>query len=81
MPSTVIRRYIFAPERRELFVEFTTGRCYIYSGVEPEAAERLRAAFVKGRHFNTHIRDQYACRRVDCEEPDEAVNAPVSGFP
>jgi hypothetical protein len=60
MPSTVIRRFDYAPELRELTVEFVTGRRYVYSGVPPEAAQALRGAFAKGVHFNRHIRGRYA---------------------
>jgi lysyl-tRNA synthetase class 2 len=64
MPSTVIRRFDYLPESRELVVEFVTGRVYLYSDVPREAATRLRGAFSKGRHFNAHIRDQYPCREL-----------------
>jgi hypothetical protein len=33
--------------------------------VPPEAAEGLRAAFSKGRHFNTRIRDRYRFTELD----------------
>ena len=59
MPSTVISRFSYDPDKRELSVLFTTGRCYLYRDVPPEAVERFRAAFSKGRHFNRHIRDVY----------------------
>ena len=59
MPSTVIRSFAYRPEARELEVLFTTGRRYLYLEVPPEAAEALRAAFAKGRHFNRHVRGHY----------------------
>ena len=59
MPSTVIRSFAYRPEARELDVLFTTGRRYLYSDVPPEAAEALRSAFAKGRHFNARIRGRY----------------------
>jgi hypothetical protein len=65
MPSTVIRRFDYRPETRELEILFVTGRRYLYSGVPEEAAEAFRAAFAKGSHFNRHIRDRYACRELD----------------
>ena len=67
MPSTVIRRFEYAAERRELTVTFTTGRRYCYSDVPAEAAEEFRAAFAKGVHFNRHIRDRYPARERDSE--------------
>lgn len=59
MPSTVIRSVDYRPETAELEVLFTTGRRYIYHDVPPEAADRLNAAFSKGRHFNSRIRGKY----------------------
>lgn len=64
MPSTVIRRFDYAPERKELIVEFVSGRRYAYSDVPPDEAERMRGAFAKGIYFNRYIRDRYACREV-----------------
>ena len=59
MPSTVIRRFDYHPETRELEVLFVTGRRYLYSGVPPEVAEAFRSAFAKGVYFNRHIRNCY----------------------
>ena len=64
MPSTVIRRFDYSPEREELTVEFVTGRRYLYSGVPWEEAEAMRAAFAKGVYFNRRIRDRYAFREL-----------------
>jgi hypothetical protein len=64
MPSTVIRRFDYRPERRELEVTFTTGRRYLYSDVPAKAVEEFRAAFSKGIHFNRFIRDHYAFREL-----------------
>lgn len=65
MPSTVIRRFIYRPDTRELEIIFTTGRRYLYSGVPEQAAANFRAAFSKGAHFNRHIRDRYAYRELE----------------
>lgn len=59
MPSSVIRSAFYDPDRQVLDIVFTTGRRYLYRDVPPEAADRFRAAFSKGRHFNAHIRDHY----------------------
>jgi hypothetical protein len=64
MPSTVIKRFDYRPETRELEVLFVTGRRYLYSDVPLDAAESFRAAFSKGSHFNRHIRDKYRCREL-----------------
>lgn len=59
MPSSVIRAFDYRPQQRELDILFTTGRRYVYRDVAPEAAEALRSAFSKGRHFNARIRGVY----------------------
>jgi hypothetical protein len=68
MPSTVIRRFVYCPDNLELWVEFTTGRRYVYSGVPHEVADTFRCAFAKGVYFNTRIRDRYPYREVIHEE-------------
>lgn len=64
MPSTVIRRFDYRPERRELEITFTTGRRYLYSDVPEQAVDQFRAAFSKGAHFNRCIRDHYPYREL-----------------
>lgn len=65
MPSTVIRRFDYRAETRELEIQFTTGRRYLYSGVPEEAARQFRGAFAKGVHFNRYIRDRFPFRELD----------------
>jgi hypothetical protein len=65
MPSTVIRRFEYRPDVRELEILFTTGRRYLYTDVPQHAADDFRAAFAKGVHFNRYIRDRYRCRELD----------------
>jgi hypothetical protein len=64
MPSTVIRRFDYMPDARELTVEFVTGRRYVYSDVPLEEVEAMRRAFSKGTYFNKRIRDCYPYREV-----------------
>jgi hypothetical protein len=64
MPSTVIRRFDYRPETRELEVLFVTGRRYLYADVPAEEAEAFRSAFAKGVYFNRNIRDRYAHREL-----------------
>ena len=70
MPSTVIRRYAYDHSTAELWVEFVTGRRYVYSDVPAQVAETLGSAFSKGVYFNTRIRDRFAYREVTHEEHD-----------
>jgi hypothetical protein len=64
MPSTVIRRFDYQPDRHELEIIFTTGRRYVYSGVPEEVVHQFRSAFSKGTYFNRHIRDCYSFREL-----------------
>lgn len=64
MPSTVIRKFDYRPETRELDVQFVTGRRYIYFDVPQEEIDSFRAAFAKGRYFNANIRDRYRYRET-----------------
>lgn len=68
MPSSVIRAARYDPEGEVLDILFTTGRRYLYLRVPSEEAERFRAAYSKGRHFNAHIRDHYEFTEVTSAE-------------
>lgn len=68
MPSTVIRRFDYRPAERELLVEFTTGRRYLYRDVPEDVATAFRNAFAKGVYFNRRIRDRYAARELEADE-------------
>jgi hypothetical protein len=64
MPSTVIRRFDYSPDARELTIEFVTGRRYVYSEVPPQELDALKSAFSKGVYFNKNIRDRYPYREL-----------------
>ena len=72
MPSSVIRRFVYCPDNSELWVEFTTGRKYVYSEVPDSVASALRSAFAKGVYFNTRIRDRFPYREVTHPEEKAA---------
>jgi lysyl-tRNA synthetase class 2 len=65
MPSSVIRRYAYDPAKRELVIEFTTSRLYVYFNVPEAEAARFAAASSKGRYFNLHIRDRYGFMELE----------------
>ena len=64
MPSSVIRRFVYDETEGNLWVEFTTGRRYVYLDVPHDVAETFRGAFSKGVYFNTRIRDRFPFREV-----------------
>jgi hypothetical protein len=65
MPSTVIKRFSYDAERRELDVLFVTGRRYLYHDVPEGVAAVMRAAFAKGEFFNAEIRHCYRFTRLE----------------
>jgi hypothetical protein len=75
MPSTVISRFVYDETEHELWVEFVTGRRYVYSGVPHEVAETFRTAFAKGVYFNTRIRDRYPHREVTHEDEGQETQS------
>lgn len=76
MPSTVIRRFDYRPEREALDVEFVTGRRYRYRQVPPQVAEAFRAAFSKGRFFNARIRDHFAFDELEAADASDPWGGP-----
>ncbi len=68
MPSSVIRRFVYDQSEHQLWVEFTTGRRYVYEAVPEEVADAFRSAFAKGAYFNTRIRDLFKHREVKHED-------------
>jgi hypothetical protein len=72
MPSSLIRRFVYDHNEHALWVEFTTGRRYVYSDVPVEVADAFRGAFAKGIYFNTRIRDRFPHREVTHEDAGEA---------
>ncbi len=68
MPSTVIRRISYDHQTRTLFVTFVSGACYAYLDVPPQTFVDFDAAFSKGRHFATQVRDRFVCRQMQVED-------------
>jgi hypothetical protein len=75
MPSTVIRRFAFRPDRAALDVEFVTGRVYRYFAVPEGVARGLAGARSKGGYFNRAVRQRFRYVRLREWEPPE--NEPV----
>lgn len=71
MPSTVIRRFAYCPDSGELWIEFTSGRRYVYSDVPREVAETFCSAFSKGIYFNSRIRNSFPCREINHQQAGE----------
>lgn len=63
MPSTVIKRYRYNAERKELRITFRSGKLYTYYAVPADIVEDFNRAVSKGEYFSSHIRDRFAFRR------------------
>ena len=70
MPSSVISRSAYDPAKCELWIEFVTGRRYIYVDVPEGITEAFSLALSKGIFFNKRIRDDFKCREVTRSETD-----------
>ena len=62
--SSAIDKIDYRPDRRELFVTFTTGRRYVYFDVPAPIYLRFLHADSLGRYFNFNIRDHYDFREL-----------------
>lgn len=64
MSSSVISRFVYDPAKRELWIEFVTGRRYVYEDVPDDVAQAFGSAFSKGTYFNSRIRDHFEFREA-----------------
>lgn len=64
MPSTAIRRIMYDPIDRDLWVTFVSGRQYVYFDVPPEKFSAFSHAESRGGFFNREIRDHYGYREI-----------------
>ena len=55
--SSVLAAASYDDERKELTLEFTSGRSYTYSQVPPETFKSLVSAPSAGKYFNNFIKD------------------------
>jgi hypothetical protein len=65
MPSTVIRSFDYDSKRRELHVDFQSGKRYVYYNVPFSTYETMKQAFAKGEFFNSAVRGHFPFKRVD----------------
>jgi hypothetical protein len=70
MPSSVIHRFVYDPAKRALWIEFVTGRRYVYEEVPEDIAEAFRLALSQGIYFNRRIRDSFKSREVTGAETE-----------
>lgn len=49
----------------QLELVFRSGAIYCYFGVPAQTYHELLQAESKGRYFNSHVRNRFACSRID----------------
>lgn len=59
MPSTVIKKYEYHPERKVLTIEYLSGLIYDYLDVPKMVYDEFRGAFSKGTFLNRHIKGKF----------------------
>lgn len=51
----------YAPETRQMKIQFVQGRTYIFCHVPQHIFDGLLSADSKGTYYDHHIRDRYRC--------------------
>lgn len=64
MPSSVIRRFDYAPDSATLRVVFVSGAVYDYFDVPPHIADAFAAVRSKGEFFGKVIRPHFRFEKV-----------------
>ncbi len=59
MPSSVVDRVVYDPEKKVLTVVFQSGKVYAYKGVPEGVFLSFRSARSKGRYLNNYIKSKY----------------------
>lgn len=62
--STNIARVGYESRRHELFVEFHSGRTYVYSPVSDAVYREFLSAGSMGSYLNERIKPNYDCRPI-----------------
>lgn len=63
--SSLIQRAVYDASEQTLAVTFTTGRTYLYFGINADLYAAFMTAPSRGQFFNWRIRDQYEFRELD----------------
>jgi hypothetical protein len=64
MPSSVVHRFHYIPEKHTLRVVFVSGLVYDYLDVPQETYEQMKASFSKGEFLNREIKNKYRFEKV-----------------
>ena len=70
MPSTVINKYSYDPEKQILYITFVSQLTYAYKGVPEHVFNMLKAAGSKGRYFNYFIKGKFKYNKLRNNRPN-----------
>ena len=59
LQSKTLASALYHPRRRQLQLEFRSGKRYLYFQVPPQCYQELLSADSKGGYFNRHIRNRF----------------------
>jgi hypothetical protein len=65
MPSSVIDRYHYDQNTKNLIITFVTGMVYCYMDVPEKVFKLFRASISKGKYFNYHIKDKFKFEKME----------------
>ncbi len=69
MPSSVIKRYNYEPQKHILYITFTSGITYAYKSVPLDIVNMLKVAESKGKYFNRFIKGRFKYSRLRSKSP------------
>jgi hypothetical protein len=67
MPSTVITKFSYDPDKEMLFVTFISGTVYAYKKVPESVYNDMKAFREKGVFLNTNIKGKYEFEKISAE--------------
>lgn len=54
----------YDPDEREIYVQFLSGKTYVYGDATPIVYEEFRAADSKGSYVNRVLKPEHPCREL-----------------
>ena len=63
--SSTLGRYAYDAAHRKLYLEFKSGKVYLYKGVPPAVVDAFEQASSKGQFFNQAIKGKFSGTLVD----------------
>ena len=68
--STSVKKAIYDEQRKDLYVEFTSGITYLYGGVPKKTFELLGAARSPGKFVHYALNGKFSSTKVETPKPE-----------